>query len=139
VQWHTGEVGDLMPRVIETVVEQQDLGPPARPASPTGGCTPLRPAPRRAGIDTGTAAAAAGGVTTLIDMPLNSDPCTTTVKLLQEKISSAQVGPPAPCPCALELTAARSLLPRRLQIAASRGPFSCKWCPAAVRPPSAAP
>jgi allantoinase len=37
------------------------------------------------GFDTATRAAAAGGVTTLLDMPLNSIPSTTTVSALDEK------------------------------------------------------
>src|SRR5947209_17182444 len=37
------------------------------------------------GFDTGTRAAAAGGVTTVIDMPLNSIPPTTTVAALKRK------------------------------------------------------
>jgi allantoinase len=37
------------------------------------------------GFDTGTRAAAAGGVTTVIDMPLNSIPATTTVAALTRK------------------------------------------------------
>jgi allantoinase len=41
------------------------------------------------GFDTGTRAAAAGGVTTLIDMPLNSIPPTTTVAGLAEKLAAA--------------------------------------------------
>lgn len=42
------------------------------------------------GFETATAAAAAGGVTTLIDMPLNSSPVTTTLAALQEKRSAAK-------------------------------------------------
>src|SRR5476649_1299870 len=42
------------------------------------------------GFDTATRAAAAGGVTTLIDMPLNSVPATTTVNGLQAKMASAR-------------------------------------------------
>ncbi len=42
------------------------------------------------GFATGTAAAAAGGVTTLLDMPLNSDPVTTTPAALAAKRSAAQ-------------------------------------------------
>ncbi len=42
------------------------------------------------GFETATRAAAAGGVTTLVDMPLNSSPVTTSVDALQTKISSAQ-------------------------------------------------
>ena len=45
------------------------------------------------GFDTGTRAAAAGGVTTVIDMPLNSIPATTTVAALERKreCAAAQV------------------------------------------------
>ncbi|MGH9683369.1 MAG: allantoinase AllB [Candidatus Acidiferrales bacterium] len=41
------------------------------------------------GFSTATHAAAAGGVTTLIDMPLNSIPATTTAAALREKIAAA--------------------------------------------------
>src|SRR6202521_5026112 len=37
------------------------------------------------GFETATAAAAAGGITTLIDMPLNSVPATTTAAGLEDK------------------------------------------------------
>jgi len=42
------------------------------------------------GFHTATRAAAAGGVTTLIDMPLNSIPATTTVAALEAKRAAAQ-------------------------------------------------
>ena len=42
------------------------------------------------GFDTATRAAAAGGVTTIVDMPLNSVPATTTVAALDEKRSAAR-------------------------------------------------
>ncbi|KAF7920050.1 hypothetical protein BELL_0007g00090 [Botrytis elliptica] len=42
------------------------------------------------GFNTGTKAAASGGVTTVIDMPLNAIPPTTTINGLQEKIKAAQ-------------------------------------------------
>ena len=42
------------------------------------------------GFDTGTKAAAFGGVTTVIDMPLNAIPPTTTVYGLREKIKAAE-------------------------------------------------
>ncbi|CAG8518054.1 3568_t:CDS:2 [Acaulospora morrowiae] len=42
------------------------------------------------GFETGTKAAAAGGVTTVIDMPLNSIPPTTTVNNLKQKIVSSK-------------------------------------------------
>ncbi|TWT47491.1 allantoinase AllB [Botrimarina hoheduenensis] len=41
------------------------------------------------GFETGTAAAAAGGVTTLVDMPLNSSPVTTSVAALRTKRAAA--------------------------------------------------
>jgi len=41
------------------------------------------------GFATATRAAAAGGVTTLVDMPLNSSPVTTTVAALEEKRAAA--------------------------------------------------
>ncbi len=42
------------------------------------------------GFDTATQAAAAGGITTLVDMPLNSSPVTTTVKAFDEKLQAAK-------------------------------------------------
>ena len=42
------------------------------------------------GFDTATKAAIAGGITTLVDMPLNSFPVTTTVKAFEEKLLAAQ-------------------------------------------------
>jgi allantoinase len=42
------------------------------------------------GFDTATRAAAAGGVTTIVDMPLNSIPATTTADALEEKRVAAQ-------------------------------------------------
>jgi allantoinase len=41
------------------------------------------------GFNTATRAAIAGGITTLVDMPLNSSPVTTTVKALEEKVKAA--------------------------------------------------
>ena len=43
------------------------------------------------GFNTATMAAAAGGITTVVDMPLNCTPVTTTAAALQEKLD-AQVG-----------------------------------------------
>jgi allantoinase len=42
------------------------------------------------GFDTATKAAIAGGITTIVDMPLNSLPVTTTAKAFDEKINSTQ-------------------------------------------------
>ncbi|MBL8745830.1 MAG: allantoinase AllB [Phycisphaerae bacterium] len=42
------------------------------------------------GFETGTRAAAAGGITTIVDMPLNSIPATTTVAALETKRRAAQ-------------------------------------------------
>lgn len=41
------------------------------------------------GFESATRAAAAGGVTTIVDMPLNSIPATTTREALQEKLATA--------------------------------------------------
>src|SRR5439155_17829716 len=41
------------------------------------------------GFETATRAAAAGGVTTLLDMPLNSIPATTSVEALRAKVAAA--------------------------------------------------
>jgi allantoinase len=42
------------------------------------------------GFETATRAAAAGGVTTIVDMPLNSIPATTTLDAFEEKLASAE-------------------------------------------------
>ncbi len=42
------------------------------------------------GFETATKAAAAGGITTLVDMPLNSTPVTTTLQAFKEKLSAAK-------------------------------------------------
>ncbi len=42
------------------------------------------------GFETATKAAAAGGITTLVDMPLNSTPVTTTVDAFRKKVSAAE-------------------------------------------------
>jgi allantoinase len=42
------------------------------------------------GFDTATKSAIAGGITTLVDMPLNSLPVTTTIKAFDEKINASQ-------------------------------------------------
>jgi allantoinase len=42
------------------------------------------------GFETGTQAAAAGGTTTIIDMPLNASPVTTTLKAFQEKLAATE-------------------------------------------------
>ena len=49
-----------------------------------------RGAPTGRDFDTATRAAAAGGVTTLIDMPLNSIPATTTAAALEKKRTAAR-------------------------------------------------
>ncbi len=42
------------------------------------------------GFDTATQAAAAGGITTIVDMPLNASPVTTTVKAFHEKQAASK-------------------------------------------------
>jgi len=44
------------------------------------------------GFDTATKAAIAGGITTLVDMPLNSSPVTTTTEAFDKKIKAALTG-----------------------------------------------
>jgi allantoinase len=42
------------------------------------------------GFDTATQAAGAGGITTVVDMPLNSSPVTTTLKAFNEKLNASK-------------------------------------------------
>jgi allantoinase len=42
------------------------------------------------GFDTGTQAAAAGGTTTIVDMPLNASPVTTTLEAFEQKLESTK-------------------------------------------------
>lgn len=44
-------------------------------------------------METATKAAAVGGITTVVDMPLNNEPTTTTAALVEKKIWSAKVQP----------------------------------------------
>ncbi len=69
------DMGDsvIMPGLVDTHVHVNDPG-----------------RTRWEGFETATRAAAAGGITTLIDMPLNSLPATTTVAGLEEKRDAAQ-------------------------------------------------
>jgi allantoinase len=68
------DVGDavLMPGLVDTHVHLNDPG-----------------RTEWEGFDTGTRAAAAGGVTTLVEMPLNSIPATTSVVGLAAKLAAA--------------------------------------------------
>ncbi len=51
------------------------------------------------GFDTATKAALAGGITTLVDMPLNASPVTTTVAALQQKRAAAEKNLHTNCGC----------------------------------------
>lgn len=42
------------------------------------------------GFETATMAAAAGGITTIVDMPLNASPVTTSVKAFREKLAASE-------------------------------------------------
>lgn len=53
--------------------------------------SPLMHTHNNTGMETGTSAAAAGGSTTVIDMPLNSFPTTTTAEQLLKKMEIAEV------------------------------------------------
>jgi allantoinase len=46
---------------------------------------------RAAGFETATSAAAAGGITTMVDMPLNSVPCTISAEFLRQKVDASKV------------------------------------------------
>ncbi|MEM9417546.1 MAG: allantoinase AllB [Planctomycetota bacterium] len=72
---HIEDLGDavLMPGLVDTHVH---LNEPGRT--------------EWEGFATGTAAARAGGFTTLIDMPLNSSPVTTSVEALQQKHAASE-------------------------------------------------
>jgi len=87
---------------IQNIVPIGDAPPPHAAASVNAGSAAVLPGlvdthvhlnePGRTeweGFVTGTRAAAAGGVTTLIDMPLNSIPATTTVSALRLKLQAA--------------------------------------------------
>lgn len=54
-------------------------------------CAPLSHWMLPAGMSTATSAAAAGGITTVIDMPLNSFPTTTNAEELLKKMAIAEV------------------------------------------------
>jgi allantoinase len=74
-QSHVTDVGDavVMPGLVDTHVHVNEPG-----------------RTEWEGFDTATRAAAAGGVTTLLDMPLNSIPATTTVAALEVKRRAAE-------------------------------------------------
>lgn len=71
---HVEDVGDLVvsPGIVDSHVHVNEPGRTAWE-----------------GFETATRAAAAGGVTTLVDMPLNSSPVTTTVAALEAKRQAA--------------------------------------------------
>jgi allantoinase len=73
--FHVTDVGDsvLMPGIIDPHVH---INEPGRT--------------EWEGFDTATRAAIMGGITTLIDMPLNSSPVTTTIKAFDEKIKATE-------------------------------------------------
>ena len=56
----------------------------------SSGAQTVATTPARPGIETGTESAAAGGVTTVVDMPLNSSPCTTTPGEVKRKAAAAR-------------------------------------------------
>ena len=72
---HIHDVGDLvvMPGIVDTHVHVNEPG-----------------RTEWEGFETATRAAAAGGVTTIVDMPLNSVPATTTLRALEAKQDAAR-------------------------------------------------
>jgi len=73
--WPVEDVGDsvLMPGLVDSHVH---INEPGRT--------------EWEGFETATRAAAAGGITTLVDMPLNSSPVTTTVEAFEQKLAAAR-------------------------------------------------
>ena len=82
------EYGDmvLLPGLVDTHVHINDAGP-GSDAGPDSESNPTRA--EWEGFRTATQAAASGGVTTLVDMPLNCVPETITAKALAAKRSAA--------------------------------------------------
>src|SRR5437899_1993071 len=68
-----GEDSIVMPGLVDTHVHVNEPG-----------------RARWEGFETATRAAAAGGVTTIVDMPLNSIPATTTLEALHAKLAAAR-------------------------------------------------
>src|SRR2546429_8356370 len=66
-----GEDSIVMPGLVDTHVHVNEPG-----------------RARWEGFETATKAAAAGGVTTIVDMPLNSIPATTTLNALKSKLAA---------------------------------------------------
>ncbi len=84
------------------------------------------------GFETATRAAAAGGITTLVDMPLNSIPATTTVAALEAKRRAARG--PLSCRCRRSGAASCPATPRELEPLARAGVlgFKCFLSPSGV-------
>src|SRR5881397_1371039 len=83
------------------------------------------------GFETATRAAAAGGVTTILDMPLNSIPPTTTVSALEIKRAAAQDH------CAVDVGFLGGLVPGSITdlgplYALGAFAFKCFLCPSGV-------
>src|SRR5580704_5729000 len=72
LQIEAGVIHDILPCLVDTHVH---INEPGRT--------------HWEGFETATRAAAAGGATTLIEMPLNSIPATTTAAALREKLAAA--------------------------------------------------
>lgn len=80
------------------------------------------------GMATATKAAAAGGITTVVDMPLNSHPCTTTVKELKKKLRIAKSTNKTHCDVGFwaGLVPANSRTPRVLKSLVAHGALGFK-------------
>jgi allantoinase len=87
-----GRIADVLPPDTAVNVPVLDLGDAAVLPGVIDPHVHLNEPGRTAweGFDTGTRAALAGGLTTLVDMPLNSSPVTTSVKNLRIKQAATQ-------------------------------------------------
>lgn len=89
-----GKIRDVLPPDAAVDCPVDDLGDAALLPGLVDSHVHLNEPGRTAweGFDTGTRAALAGGLTTLVDMPLNSSPVTTSVANFNEKLAAARNG-----------------------------------------------
>lgn len=81
----------VIPRVQPNGLSSSSSSSKSRACNLDACSNPFLPLRHAAGMETATSAAAAGGTTTVIDMPLNSFPTTTNVKELLKKMAIAEV------------------------------------------------
>ena len=87
-----GKIADIVPHMPDDVTKVIDVGDKVLMAGVVDPHVHINEPGRTdwEGFDTATKAALVGGVTTLVDMPLNSSPVTTTAKAFDEKLNAAE-------------------------------------------------